>query len=60
MNSQHTGWQATFVEATFKDGFVEISRVYVTPDDVFPTAAPPVNGNFCKTLSGRGLGEIAP
>ncbi|MGG2142783.1 PhoPQ-activated pathogenicity-related family protein [Symbiopectobacterium sp. RP] len=60
LNSQHTGWQATFVEATFKDGFVATSRVYVTPDDVFPTAAPPVNGNFCKTLPGRGLGETVP
>lgn len=60
LNSQHAGWQATFVEATFKDGFVATSRVYVTPDDVFPTAPPPVNGTFCKTLLGRGLGEATP
>ncbi|MFT8210367.1 MAG: PhoPQ-activated pathogenicity-related family protein [Symbiopectobacterium sp.] len=60
LNPEHSGWQATFVEATFKDGFVATSRVYVTPDDAFPTTAPPVNGNFCKTLPGRGLGEMTP
>lgn len=60
LNSPHAGWQATFVEATLKDGFVATGRVYVTPDDVFPTAVPPVIGNFCKTLPGRGLGETAP
>lgn len=60
LSSPNSGWQATFVEATFKDGFVATSRVYVTPDDAFPTDAPPVKGHFCKTLPGRGLGETAP
>lgn len=60
LNAEHSGWQATFVEATFKDGFVATSRVYVTPDDAFPTDAPPVKGDFCKTLAGRGLGKSTP
>lgn len=51
------GWQATFVEATFNDGYVATSQVYITPDAKYPTTAPPApEGNpACSTLPGRGL-----
>ncbi|HEN3566347.1 TPA: PhoPQ-regulated protein [Yersinia enterocolitica] len=48
-----TGWQATFIEATFSDGFVATSPVYILPKDVYPTTAPPTGGPACKTLAGR-------
>lgn len=48
-----TGWQATFVEATFSDGFIATSPVYVSPKEVYPTTAPPTVGAACKTLPGR-------
>ncbi|ENG6259251.1 PhoPQ-activated pathogenicity-related family protein [Yersinia enterocolitica] len=48
-----SGWQATFVEATFSDGFVATTPVYILPKDVYPTTAPPVVGAACKTLPGR-------
>lgn len=54
--SQEQGWQATFVEATFSDGYVATTPVYITPDDKFPTVAPPNKGPACNTLPGRGLG----
>ncbi|QUG74860.1 hypothetical protein GKQ23_07560 [Erwinia sp. E602] len=54
--SQQQGWQATFVEATFRDGYVATTPVYITPDDKFPTVAPPQKGQACGTLPGRGLG----
>lgn len=43
------GWTATFVEATFADGFVVTTPVQVLPDR-YPTAAPPETGPLCKTL----------
>jgi len=49
------GWQATFVEATFSDGYIATSQVYITPDDKYPTTPPPANGDACTTLAGRGL-----
>lgn len=49
------GWEASYVEAIFSDGFIATSQVYITPDDKYPTSAPPAAGN-CKTLPGRGLG----
>lgn len=49
------GWQATFVEATFSDGFVATSQVYITPDERYPEAAPSAQGGACRTLPGRGL-----
>lgn len=55
--SQEKGWQATFVEATFSDGYVATTPVYITPDDKFPTVAPPDKAPACKTLPGRGLGS---
>jgi len=48
-----SGWQAAFVEATFHDGFVATSQLYITPDEVYPTAAPPANDSGCRTLPGR-------
>lgn len=55
--SPEKGWQATYVEATFADGYVATTPVYITPDDKYPTVAPAENGPACKTLPGRGLGE---
>ncbi|KAB0490065.1 PhoPQ-activated pathogenicity-related family protein [Pseudomonas vancouverensis] len=43
------GWTATFVEATFADGFVATTPVTITPDR-YPTSPPPETGPLCKTL----------
>lgn len=43
------GWTATFVEATFADGFVATTPVQITPDR-YPNTAPPETGPLCKTL----------
>ncbi|WP_145534172.1 PhoPQ-activated pathogenicity-related family protein [Yersinia thracica] len=50
-----SGWQATFVEATFSDGFVATTPVYISPKESYPTTAPPIGGAACKTLPGRNL-----
>lgn len=55
LTTPETGWQATFVEATFSDGFVATSQVYITPDEIYPDAAPSAQGGACRTLPGRGL-----
>lgn len=47
------GWQATFVEATFSDGFVATTPVYILPKALYPTVAPANIGQACKTLPGR-------
>lgn len=44
------GWKATFVEATFADGFVATTPVQVTPKR-YPTVVPPAMEPACKTLS---------
>lgn len=49
-----SGWQATYVEATFSDGYVATSQVYIMPDE-YPKIAPPSKGPACKVLPGRGL-----
>ena len=49
------GWQASYVEATFSDGYIATSQVYITPDDKYPTTAPPAGDAACQTLPGRGL-----
>ncbi len=49
------GWQATFIEATFSDGFVATTPVYISPQESYPTTAPPGGGPACKTLPGRAL-----
>jgi len=51
------GWQATYLEATFSDGYVATSQVYITPDE-YPKIAPLSKGPACKTLPGRGLKPI--
>ncbi|SCZ64846.1 hypothetical protein SAMN02982990_02275 [Photorhabdus luminescens] len=45
---------ATYIEATFSDGYVATTQVYITPDDKYPTVAPLSNGPTCQTLPGRG------
>lgn len=49
------GWQATYVEAAFADGYIATTPVFITPDEKYPQVAPAVNGSACKTLPGRGL-----
>lgn len=43
------GWQSSFVEAQFADGFVMTSQVQILPDS-YPTTAPPETAPYCKTL----------
>ena len=50
IDTPDNGWKATFIEATFADGFVATTPVQVTPD-VYPNAAPPVIEPGCKTIS---------
>ncbi|ELV7399308.1 PhoPQ-regulated protein, partial [Escherichia coli] len=50
-----SGWQATYIEATFSDRYVATTQVYITPDEKYPETAPPSAGAACKTLPGRGL-----
>lgn len=48
------GWQAAFIEATFKDGFVATTPVYILPKDTYPPIIiPPGHGLLCKFLHGR-------
>ncbi|WP_422047301.1 PhoPQ-activated protein PqaA family protein [Rosenbergiella epipactidis] len=58
--SPEKGWQATYIEATFSDGYVATSQVYITPDDKYPGVAPPSSGGACQTLSGRGITTPQP
>lgn len=52
------GWQATYVEATFSDGYVATTQVYITPNE-YPETAPPSSGSVaCQTLPGRGLASL--
>ncbi|EAQ8062547.1 PhoPQ-regulated protein, partial [Salmonella enterica] len=57
LNEPETGWEATYIEATFDDGYVATTQVYITPDDKYPQTAPPSANAACQTLPGRGLGE---
>ncbi|ECF1548625.1 multidrug transporter [Salmonella enterica] len=57
LNEPKTGWEATYIEATFNDGYVATSQVYITPDEKYPQTAPPSVNTACQTLPGRGLGE---
>lgn len=56
LNIPQRGWQATFVEATFRDGYVATTQVYITPNQ-YPITAPKSQGGACQTLEGRGLIE---
>ncbi|EBF2984086.1 PqaA protein [Salmonella enterica] len=60
LNEPKTGWEATYIEATFNDGYVATSQVYITPDEKYPQTAPPSVNAACQTLPGRGLGENVP
>ncbi|CDG21570.1 PqaA protein [Xenorhabdus poinarii G6] len=51
------GWEATYIEATFNDGYVGTTQVYITPDEKYAQTAPPSEGKACQTLPGRGLGN---
>ena len=53
-----SGWRATFIEATFSDGYVATTQVYITPDEKYPETAPPSAGAACQTLPGRGLTPV--
>ncbi|MEG3130421.1 PhoPQ-activated protein PqaA family protein [Pantoea cypripedii] len=55
--SGHPGWQATYIEATFKDGYIATTQAYITPEDKYAQVAPPASGAACQTLPGRGLGD---
>lgn len=55
LTSPDSGWQATYIEATFSDGYVATTQVYITPDEKYPETAPPSAGAACQTLPGRGL-----
>lgn len=59
VNDKAVGWEATYLEATFKDGFIATTQVYITPDTRYPQTAPPSAGARCQTLPGRGLGVDA-
>ena len=54
LTTPENGWQATYIEATFSDGYVGTSQVYITPDK-YPKIAPLSKGPACQTLPGRGL-----
>lgn len=57
LNEPVTGWEATYIEATFDDGYVATTQVYITSDDKYAQTAPPSVNTACQTLPGRGLGE---
>ncbi|ECQ1373042.1 PhoPQ-regulated protein [Salmonella enterica subsp. enterica] len=55
LTTPDSGWQATYIEATFTDGYVATTQVYITPDEKYPETAPPSIDASCQTLPGRGL-----
>ncbi|EPE7273477.1 PhoPQ-activated protein PqaA family protein [Salmonella enterica] len=55
LTTPDSGWQATYIEATFTDGYVATTQVYITPDEKYPETAPPSIEASCQTLPGRGL-----
>lgn len=57
LNTPAAGWEATYIEATFNDGYVATTQVYITPDGKYAQKAPPAVNTSCRTLPGRGLGE---
>ncbi len=54
LSTPAVGWQAAFIEVIFSDGFVATTPVYISPQERYPTSAPPSDGAACKTLPGRG------
>ncbi|EBA4960068.1 PhoPQ-regulated protein [Salmonella enterica] len=59
LTAPDSGWQATYIEAIFNDGYVATTQVYITPDEKYPETAPPSAGAACQTLPGRGLTPTA-
>lgn len=59
LTTPDSGWQATYVEATFSDGYVATTQVYITSDGKYPETAPPSKGAACQTLTGRGLMPVS-
>ncbi|EJY5484611.1 PhoPQ-regulated protein [Salmonella enterica subsp. enterica serovar Infantis] len=55
LTTPDSGWQATYIEATYTDGYVATTQVYITPDEKYPETAPPSIDASCQTLPGRGL-----
>ncbi|HIC5260457.1 TPA: PhoPQ-activated protein PqaA family protein [Salmonella enterica] len=55
LTTPDSGWQATYIKATFTDGYVATTQVYITPDEKYPETAPPSIDASCQTLPGRGL-----
>lgn len=47
------GWRASFIEATYKDGFMATTPAFITPQGKFPEQAPPSSGGACQILPGR-------
>ncbi len=50
-----SGWRASFVEATFNDGFIATTPVFITPEERFPQQAPTSSGAACQTLPDQPL-----
>lgn len=40
LTTPEAGWQAAYIEATFKHDFVATIQVYITPDEKYPKTAP--------------------
>lgn len=55
LTTAKSGWRATYLEATFHDGYVATTQVYITPDEKYPETAPPAKEGACQTLPGRGM-----
>ncbi len=51
------GWSANYIEATFQDGYVATSQVYISPDNIYPTHTPTAQGAVCQSIAGRGLNQ---
>lgn len=49
MQTPEHGWQSSFVEAQFADGFVMTTPVRILPES-YPAAPGPVLGNACRTV----------
>lgn len=58
LTTPDSGWQATYIEATFSDGYVATTQVYITPNEKYPETAPPSKGAACQTLPGRGTSSV--
>lgn len=55
MNTKIMGWQATYIEAIFSDGYVATTEVYITPDEKFPITAPPAKNSILYLIKTHNL-----